>query len=35
MASQTDFAHLLKGGDEEFENEDSQRKLNTQFSTQV
>lgn len=35
MASQTDFAHLLKGGDEEIENEDAQRKLNTQVSTQV
>lgn len=33
MASQTDFAHLLGGGDEEMENEDAQRKLNTQFST--
>jgi hypothetical protein len=35
MASQTVFAHLLGGGDEEMENEDAQRKLNTQFSTQV
>ncbi|PNF15053.1 Multidrug resistance-associated protein 9 [Cryptotermes secundus] len=34
MASKTDFAHLLGGGDEEMENEDSQRKLNTQFSIQ-
>jgi hypothetical protein len=25
----------LKGGDEEIENEDAQRKLNTQVSTQV
>lgn len=35
MASKTDFAHLLGGGDEEMENEDARRKLNTQFSTQV
>lgn len=35
MSSQTDFAHLLGGGDEEMENEDAQRKLNTQFSIQV
>jgi hypothetical protein len=35
MASQTDFTNLLRGGDEEVENEDTQRKLNTQFSTQV
>jgi hypothetical protein len=35
IASQTDFAHLLMGGDEETENKNSTRKLSTQISLKV
>lgn len=34
MASQTDFAHLLEGGDEEIEKKDGLRKLSSQLSQQ-
>jgi hypothetical protein len=35
VASQTDFAHLLAGGDEETENKNATAKLSTQISIKV
>jgi hypothetical protein len=35
VASKTDFAHLLAGGDEETENKNTTTKLSTQISIKV